>query len=182
MTCTAGGSGPEVLAGMAEKAEILKALTLVKAFWREGQNEHNSFRFIQAFVAYYYVIEGTYAPGRSSEASVLIAYAASSELCDIVDEALRAFGTDAVGPDPRAQVRAQFAALRCSWSPEGAFKFLFHIRGSLHHFNPRSPRIQGTPLNQDEFEGLALFGAFIATMAIARQEVMLANRAGVPAK
>ncbi|HAF08759.1 MAG TPA: hypothetical protein DCK98_01580 [Chloroflexi bacterium] len=170
---------PDVLAGMAAKANALESLTVLKAFSREANNEHNGFRFIQTFVAHYFVIEGIYAPGRSGEASVLGAFAASDELGKIIDEALATLAGNSLRPEVTAQLQSQFKQMHCTWDRSGAMKFLFDIRGSLHHFNPRSQRIQGTPLNQDDFEAAALFAGFIAHMAIGFQEVALGARLGL---
>ncbi len=171
---------PDVLVGMAENANALESLTVLKAFSREADNEHKGFRFIQTFVAQYFIIEGIYATGRSSEASVLEAFAASDELGEIIDEALLALAGNSVRPEDTAQLQTQFKQMHCAWNRPGAMKFLFHIRGTLHHFNPRSPKIHGTPLNQDDFEAAALFAGFIATMAIGYQEVALGNRLALP--
>src|SRR5207237_1231045 len=61
---------PEILAGMTERAEVLNELTVLKALWREGANEFLARRYIQAFYDFYFILEGRYAKGRSSESQV----------------------------------------------------------------------------------------------------------------
>lgn len=148
-------------------------LAIAKAFWREAKDEHEDFRFVQAFVAYYYVIEGFFARGRTGEAEVIRTFRENAELVGIVGEALADVPT--FRPAQQSSLARLFAAFSCPIDVEGALRLLFRTRGALHHFNPASPRIQGTPWNQGEFESLTLFASHVATLAIARREPSFLN-------
>ncbi len=55
-------------------------------------------------------------------------------------------------------------------NPDSLPKFLFRMRGKLHHFYSESSKLQGTPFNQSDFESLSLLVMFIASEAIVRRD------------
>jgi len=163
---------PDVLAGMGEKSQLLSELAVYKSFFREGSSELESFRHIQAFYDFYFVLEGFYAEGKSAEREVLKAFTANPELTALAEETLRAF-TD---HDETPSLRRFLVEERCRWDVEGLLQLLVRLRGRLHHFQPRSPRLQPTPFEQESFRSVALVVLLMATMAIGYREVALGER------
>lgn len=165
-----GRVAPDVLAGMAARAQALNQLTVLKALLREGSNEFQERRYIQAFYDFYFVIEGRYANGKSSEVEVLKSYRGSGELMGIARKTFELYRGLIVPSDRLARL---LAAERCSIDAEGLLRLTVRLRGRLHHFNPRSGRPQPTPFEQDAFREIALIMRTMAMWAIGQGELEL---------
>ncbi len=171
-----GAVRPDVLVGMAEQSQRLVDLAVLKAFWREGGDEFEHFRYVQAFYDYYFVLEGLYAQGRSSENQVLGAFASNDELHRICAEALANF---AHLEDHTSRLQQVLAEEGCSWSTQGLMRLIIRLRGRLHHYSPRSRKAQPTPFEQESFRSVALLVSHMATLAIALREVDLGTALGI---
>jgi len=80
-----------VLEHYVKEGEKYEELATEKAFWREGMTYYRNFQYIQAFYNYYFVIEGFYANGKTSEKEVIKEFSKSKELSEIADKATKTF-------------------------------------------------------------------------------------------
>ncbi len=138
-------------------------LRICKAFWREGQGYFREFKYIQAFYSFYFVIEDFFAGGKTSEKAVTREFNRSSEFMALSNAALNAGGEE---DRHRSSLEEFFLIEGLDYSVEAMPRLLFGIRGNLHHYFSKSPRLQGTPFNQAEFESISLLVMFMATRAI----------------
>jgi hypothetical protein len=141
-----------------------RALQVPKAFWREGMNSFRTFRYVQAFYWFYFVIEAFFAKGKSAEGAVIKEFAKSEELRQLSEYSFRALGDD---PRHMPNILRLFNDLNIEPTSAMLPLLLVRLRGRLHHFNPRSPRLQPTPFNQSEFETPALVLMLMASHALA---------------
>ncbi len=149
---------------LVRHAPFFDSLTVPIAFWREGGNQMDDKNYVQAFYSYFFVIEDLYADGKTGERPVLKAFSESEEFCRICVSTLpRFFGK---GDEHESALRRFFEAEGCQADRFGLQKFLFRMRGNLHHYFGKSPRPHPTPFNQQQFHSVALLALFIATLAI----------------
>jgi hypothetical protein len=154
-------------------------LTVSVGFWREAGNQMEAGNYVQAFCNYFFVVEDLYADGKTAERQVLRAFADSAEFCEICTSTLpRFFGR---GDTHELALRRFFEAEGCEPNVPGLQKFLFRMRGNMHHYFGKSPRPHPTPFNQDEFHAVALVALYISTVALSRQVLALNKKHG-PAK
>jgi hypothetical protein len=151
------------VAGSARYGDLVESM----AFMRDGTNRQIDGEFIQAFYSYYFVIEGLYADGRSSEPEILKRFAMSP----VFRLACRAAAASYFGPNtPRTQevavLRPLMASYKCAETPEGLQRFFIRMRQQLHHFSRRSSKMQPHPFNQQAFEPIADLTRFVARLAI----------------
>jgi hypothetical protein len=76
------GLGDELLRMAAEATQSHQRTEIAKSFWREARREFESDRYIQAYYNFYFVIEGLYAGGKSSEREIIKAFARSKRLAE----------------------------------------------------------------------------------------------------
>lgn len=112
-------------------------LTTPMAFLREGKNDFDSFRYINAFFNFYFILEGLYGGGKTKNYAVEEEFKKSNEFSESVEVAFRELEN-----------------------------LLVSTRGELHHFAINSSKTQGTPFNHKEFESIAWVSLFIASAAI----------------
>jgi hypothetical protein len=165
---------PEQLLPLLCSLEARQSLIVPKAFFREGVEEFESFKYIQAYWNFYFVVEGLYAQGKSDQKQVLQNFMKSKELCSAISVAL-----DRLPKDGRHEeaLRRFYLEEKCSRDIEGTLRLLFRLRGRLHHYSTRSTKYAGTPFNQREFESPALLGMVVASAAIALRETSLLSAA-----
>lgn len=149
---------------LVREAPFFDILTVPIGFWREGNNQMDDKNYVQAFYSYFFVIEDLYADGKTGEKPVLKAFSESEELCRICVSAVsRFFGK---GDEGESALRRFIEAEGCQADRFGLQKFLFRMRGNLHHYFGKSPRPHPTPFNQQQFRSVALLALFIASLAI----------------
>jgi hypothetical protein len=126
-------------------------LTVPLAFYREGRNEFLQFRYVQAFVNFYFMIEGLFGGGGPNY-RVKERFKASPTLVSAAGDAAHVvFG------QPRHS-EALRALARCGLGPPDAntvLDLLVDVRGILHHYSVKSSQTQAHPHNQHEFESVA---------------------------
>jgi hypothetical protein len=71
-----------------------------------------------------------------------------------------------------------FVQMKCPMTAAGLPRFLFRMRGGLHHYSRRSKR-HANPFNQATFEPVALLAMHVATTAILFRIVELNQRASL---
>ncbi len=135
-------------------------LTVPLSFWREGNNDLHSFRFINAFFNFYFVLEGHYANGKTGNDEVQRQFMRSDQLKGIVSRILPAHLNNGVTPNALMEALERS---RLDSSVNGVITLLIKTRGEVHHYSERSTRLQGNPLNQENYAAVAFLAGHIAT-------------------
>jgi hypothetical protein len=160
------------LVNLVTKAPEYNTLYIPKAFWREGMNYFTNFQYIQAFYCYYFVVEESYAGGKTGEKPTLQEFAKSKEFAGIIENALEmALNEDQHG----SNLKRMFKEQGCEVSIHGLQKLIFRVRGNLHHYSSKGSNLRGTPFNQDRFESIAFLMQYIAALAIGYREANISQ-------
>ena len=133
------------------------------SFWREGNNELRSLRFINAFFNFYFILEGLYANGKTAKREVEKQFLKSGELTTIITDALPAHLNVGRMPNPLQQLLAEVGE---EVSVSGIVAMLIKVRGQLHHYSHHSSRRQGSPLSHSNYDAAAFFSGRMATDAL----------------
>lgn len=153
----------DVIEGTARYGDLVESM----AFLRDGTNRQLDGEFIQAFYAYYFIIEGLYAGGRSGEQEIMKRFAKSrtfSTACKATVKSYFAAGT--LRAKEVSVLRPLMASCRCSETAKGLQRFLIRMRQQLHHFSRQSTKLQPHPFNQQAFEPLADLTRLVAKLSI----------------
>jgi hypothetical protein len=153
----------DVIEGIARYGDLIESM----AFLRDGTNRQLNGEFIQAFYAYYFIIEGLYAGGRSGEQEIMKRFAKSRTFSTACEAAVKSYFA---ANTPRTRevsiLRPLMASYRCGETAEGLQRFLIRMRQQLHHFSRRSTKLQPHPFNQQAFEPLADLTRLAAKLSI----------------
>ena len=153
----------DVVEGTSRYADLVEPM----AFLRDGTNRQLDGEFIQAFYAFYFIIEGLYADGRSSETEILKRFSASKTFSSACDATVRSyFGSNTTRSKEVNVLRPLMVNYRCPETAEGLQRFLIRMRQQLHHFSRRSTKTQPHPFNQRAFEPLADVTRFVAKLSL----------------
>jgi hypothetical protein len=150
---------------------------------RNGTNRQVDGEFIQAFYAFYFIIEGLYADGRSSEQEILKQFSASEKLSAACHATIRSyFGPKTPRNKEVAVLRPLMSGYHCPETAEGLQRFLIRMRQQLHHFSRRSTKLQPHPFNQQAFKPLADLTRFVAKLCLEleRQALDRKHQPGTP--
>lgn len=138
-------------------------LAILQGFYREARNHFCRGEHIEAFHDYYFVIEGFFADGKSSEKEVMKTFLASDRLHMIANRTLVTFRRQ---PKQWEWIRARLEDEQLIASAENLLRLLFRVRGDLRHFSPKTPRKVVTPYDKREFRTAALVVMYMATLAV----------------
>jgi hypothetical protein len=72
-----------------------------------------------------------------------------------------------------AVLRELFANEQCTIDVPGLQKFLFRMRGNMHHYFRSGRRPHPTPFNKDQFHAVSLVVLYISTLALHRRIIEL---------
>jgi hypothetical protein len=159
-----------LLATAVTRRNELERLDIPLSFFREGKADYREGRFIHSFFSFYFFIEGLYAEGKSDEEKVLEKYLAASELVIATEAALRWLDsmTDPDGGRHALNLRVFLAEQGFEWSVGGMLHLLVRMRNLLHHYSHKSRGVRrGHPLNQTEYESLALLTMTVCLKCLA---------------
>jgi hypothetical protein len=158
------------LLDFAARATVTREDTAVpKAFWREAHNEFAQQRYIQAFYNFYFVIEGLFGRGRSSEPAMVKQLLGSDDFKSAVSKTLAILKADRRHFNDMKQLYDDERHLPVDI--EGTTKLLVRLRNRLHHYSTHNPRPQGTPFDQSKWESLAWFSMGIATNVLTARDL-----------
>jgi hypothetical protein len=138
-------------------------LLVPQAFWLEGINYFRDFRYVQAFYSFYFIIEDFFGEGKTGEGPVLREFAKSKKFSEIYNRQLTAIFKE---PRHRKKLEELLKQDGCEPDAAGLQKLLFRVRGNLHHYSPKRSKAKATPINQKDFESIALLTMCIAADAI----------------
>lgn len=126
-------------------------LTVVKSFYREGKREFNSFRYINAFYNFYFVIEDLYGNGKTKNFDIEKEFKKSSDFRSFVEWMM----TKNLEGRHKKNIEKFLKEENKLFDIDGLIELIVRIRGNLHHFSTKSTKHKGTPLNQQDFESIA---------------------------
>lgn len=149
-----------------------ESLCVPKAFWREGMNAFTTFQYVRAFYDFYFVLEGFYANGKTGKGPVLKEFSKSQEFADIVKHTMKSITTHLRHTE---NLQRKLDEENCGFDVAGLQELLFLVRGNLHHYSRRKPRLQGTPFQQKHFETIAWVAMHLATLAIGYREARISQ-------
>jgi hypothetical protein len=144
------------------------------AFYREAVNDQASERFINAFVNFYYVVEGLYGRGKTKNYQVVHEFKRSPVLVEAARQTVQLMQSDF--PEQHAQLLQDLTARGKTTSPDDLLHFVVDLRGDLHHFTGTASKRHGVPFYHAAYEGAALLAHGLATHGLL-QLVVKINRA-----
>ena len=109
------------LAGVVAAGQENKPLVDTKAFFREGMNEYRSHKYIQAYYNFFFVLEDYFAPGKSGQKAVIVAFTSNEFLRIIVGRAFNDLRND---KRHWPKLKALYEAELCSETIEGTITLL----------------------------------------------------------
>ncbi len=124
---------------------------MVNLFHREGIREFGSFRYIQAFYNFYFVLEDLYGQGKTSNNEIGKKFKSNQTLRDIVQKMLNTF----IKGEHLKNIQNFLLEENISFGIDGLLDLVVQVRGNLHHYSGKSTKRKGTPLNQGDFESMA---------------------------
>lgn len=134
------------------------------AFWREGKVALDSYRNIQAFFNFYFVLEGLYGGGQYRRDKILPKFLASPRLIEGV-KATIGRGFDKPFRGDHASVESVLKAHNRTVCPRDLLDLLVIYRGRLHHWL-KADSVAGTPLTENEYEAIARLAFRISSDAL----------------
>jgi hypothetical protein len=148
---------PETLIHLVENKEQFQPLVIPMAFYREAKTEYSIARYINAFINSYLIIEGLFGNGKFKTNAVIDELNKSATFKGFAQELLDDIGknNDPAEGMTKAQLEAELKTKGQEYTAEGLIKYVVETRGSLHHFSMKSPKPQGTPLNNADYKQLA---------------------------
>lgn len=137
--------------GLLQRRSWHEHLTVPLAFYREGKNEFERFRYIQAFVNFYFMLEGLFGGGgpnyrvkeRFKAAPTLVR--AAEKAAEVILDSPR--HVEALRRLTRSGERRIDGVAVLEW--------LVDFRGVLHHYSLKDARPQPNPNNQRDYEAVA---------------------------
>ncbi len=141
---------------VAEMCQKNPRLIVPMAFYREGSNEYRSFRYINAFYNWYFVLEDLYGKGKSKNKHVENAFLSSPVLAQAVDFAVREFKQKSYERH-RTNLEMELGSCGRKLEPKDLVRHLVWTRGRLHHFSQENPQARAIPFFHQEFESISYF-------------------------
>jgi hypothetical protein len=154
------------IVGLALKSQ---PLVIIGSFWREGENDWVSGKFINAFFNFYFVLEGIYGHRNTKNGLVKKAFLASEEL----KTSIQAFLAGQHPMDSLTQLVKMVNVSNRLPTAEELVGLLVSTRGTLHHFQNNPNRRQGSPLAHDEYRGIAYLARSLAHKGILAEAVRI---------
>jgi len=148
------------------------SLIVPMAFWREGLNDHHSFRYINAFFNFYFILEGLYGAGKTRNSDVEKQFAKSPEFRKDIEDQIKRYREDR-NPLHLECVQKMLGARSKQLDVEGVIHLLVKTRGELHHFTNNPNRPQGNPFTNKAYQSLAHMTLVLSYYAIQRQTVLI---------
>ncbi len=137
-------------------------LTIVKSFFREGEREFHSFRYVNAFYNYYFIIEDLYGKGKTRNYAVANELRKNQTFRGFIDWLIKS----GIKGRHKTNIEKFLLEEHKSYDIDGLIELIVKVRGNLHHFSSRSPKRKGTPFNQRDFESMARLLGCLSKMSI----------------
>lgn len=149
---------------MMEDRDKYADLRIPKAFFREGINDFESFRYINAFYNFYFIIEDLYGGGKSKNKDVEKELKKSDEFKSFVQWMIDNLHND--NKKHFDNICNYLKRHNKNFDIDGLIFIIVRMRGQLHHYSGKSTQVHGTPFNQKDFESIAYLSLGLAVRAI----------------
>lgn len=152
------------------------SLRVVKAFFREGINEFDKLRYINAFYNFFFVLEDLYGGGKSGMGAIITAFKRSPEFRESVQWVL----SNHVDEHERHRTAIQnlCSQQNLPYTTDGLIELLRKVRNNLHHYSAGDTKDFWTPFKQKDFESITFFTLGLAMHGIALREVGISKSLG----
>lgn len=163
---------PELLAKLVATKDKYPMLIAPQSFFREGYNDFQEGKYINAFYNFYFILEGLYGNREWRSNKIAGEFKRSTTLSKCIEDVISEVLTEKQSrylPHIQKMLKQRQKALDI----EGVIFLLVATRGDLHHFFNVSSKNEGTPLNQHHFEPIAFVTMSIAQRAIAAKGMEL---------
>lgn len=135
-----------------------RELATTMSFFREGDGDMRTFRYISAFYSFYFVIEGLYANGQFGNKEVRAEFKTSKTLTEAIVHVL---GLPLYSKPARMKdVLAIDDFLKLVNQPrtvDGVIHMITWVRGDVHHIVNNSKKLTASPFTHHRYEILASF-------------------------
>ncbi|HEX8141412.1 MAG TPA: hypothetical protein VF553_02385 [Pyrinomonadaceae bacterium] len=158
------GVDTNTLIHLVEQRALFQPFVVPMAFYREAKTEYSAARYINAFFNSYFIIEGLFGNGKFKTNGVIEELTKSSVFTGFVQKFLDEVAKNN-NPNEgmtKSQLEAELKSKNQDYTIEGLIKYIVDTRGSLHHFSMKSPKAQGTPLNNADYKRLSLIAFVLA--------------------
>jgi len=164
-----------VLKAFVELVDDKSSLIVPKGFWQQGLNFFRTNDYIHAFYSFFFILEEFFADGKTGEDEVVKRFARSTEFrkaCENANKALQ--------KEERHRRNLQKFCLeeQLEFNADNLPKFLFIMRGRMHHYSSRNPKTQATPYSQKEFESISFLTMLIALYVLGNRVEKEAKETG----
>lgn len=139
-------------------------LKIVKLFERDGMNEFQSLRYIQAYYNFYFVLEDLYGEGKTQNKDVEQKFKSNQVLRSIIQDILD--NVIKINGNHLQNIQNFLREENKSFDIDGIIELIVRVRGNLHHYSGKSTKRKGTPLNQRDFESMAFLLMGISVKSI----------------
>jgi len=126
-------------------------LTIVESFFREGLREFISFRYINAFYNFYFIIEDLYGKGKTKNYEIEEEFKKNETFREFVEWMI----TSWISGRHKINIEKFLLEEHKSYNVDGLIELIVKVRGNLHHFSSKSSKHKGTPLNNKDFKSMA---------------------------
>lgn len=137
-------------------------LTVVKSFYREGLREFKSFRYVNAFYNFYFVIEDLYGKGKTKNYEIEEEFKKNKTFREFIEWMI----TKQISGRHKVNIEKFILEEHKSYDVDGLIELIVKVRGNLHHFSSKSSKRKGTPLNNKDFESMAFLLLGLSTRSI----------------
>jgi hypothetical protein len=152
------------LADCIKRKENLQPVIIPLSFYREGVNDFKSFKYINAFFNFYFVLEGLFGKGKTKNYQVEQEFNKSyrfrrNVLYFLVSERKN-------NSKHYQKLSSMLKSKNKTVDVDSLIWLIVSTRGDLHHFTNNLNRFQGTPFTHEHFESIAFFLMHISIQSI----------------
>lgn len=160
-----------------ESREDYDDLTILQAFYNDGNRFFCEFKYVNAFYHFYFVIEDLYGAGKTSNRLIEKSFKESDDLRRFIEQVR---DEHILNHERHSKSFIDFLDdMGKTTSTDDIIEFLVKTRGRLHHFSRRSTLRIGTPFNQRAYETIAFFVMGLALKGILQETYYINIELGI---
>jgi len=140
------------------------SLTILQAFYNDGKNFYDDFKYINAFYNFYFVIEDIYGGNNTLNRLIKKSFKNSTDMRNNIKWVM----DTQIKPHKKHNnnITNFLKDMNLTYTVDDIIDFLVDTRGRLHHFSSKSTLKIGTPFNQSDYESVAFLASGIALRAV----------------
>lgn len=161
----AGNSTPLTLGWLQSTVihrRMVEPLVIPLSFFRKGTNHYERLEYIEAFLAFYLMLEGVFGGGHTKNAKVEQAFMASDKLDYAIGQTFRMLENQHV---QKQWLIDNLNSKGWPYDKEGLVKLLVDQRGNLSHYSLKSSRKQRNYFEDKDYQPLASIIGGVARFA-----------------